>query len=96
MTKVDEIMELVEKRDIHIREWINWEGNRDEVAKSFLKAKEALRRGIESLAKDTERFNFLCDCENEQALDLLAENLGQREELIVLVDELIKEKHHDN
>ena len=52
---------------------------------------DELRTAIESLAKDAERFNFLCDCENEQALDLLANHVGQREELIALVDELIME-----
>lgn len=51
-----------------------------------------LRANIRKLKKDAERFNFLCDCDNEQALDLLANHVGQREDLIELVDELIKEK----
>ena len=61
-------------------------------AERIHKAKVLLRTSIESLVKDAERFNFLCDCENEQALDLLANHVGQREDLIELVDELIKEK----
>lgn len=41
---------------------------------------------------DAERFNFLCDCDNDQALDILCEALGKRDELIDLVDALIKER----
>jgi hypothetical protein len=40
---------------------------------------------------DVERFNFLCDCENESALDILAEQLGDRAGLTKMVDALIKE-----
>lgn len=52
----------------------------------------SIHANIRKLKKDAERFNFLCDCENEQALDLLANHVGHREDLIELVDELIKEK----
>jgi hypothetical protein len=40
---------------------------------------------------DTERFNFLCDCEDEGALDLLSEHLGDRGGLTKWVDALIEE-----
>ena len=93
---VDEIMELVHARDCTISYAERWDQGPawkvSEVRKALLKADSDLRTAIESLAKDAERFNFLCDCENEQALDLLANHVGQREDLIELVDELIKEK----
>lgn len=60
MTKFDEIMELVEKRDTHIRAGINWiDGpvwKREEIANGFTKANEALRTAIESLVKDAEQW----------------------------------------
>lgn len=40
---------------------------------------------------DAERFNFLCDCEDEYTLDILAEAVGRRIELTEIVDSLIKE-----
>jgi hypothetical protein len=40
---------------------------------------------------DTERFNFLCDCEDEGALNLLSEQLGDRGGLTKWVDALIEE-----
>ncbi len=40
---------------------------------------------------DTERFNFLCDCEDEGVLDMLAEKLGNRFGLTKWVDALIEE-----
>ncbi len=41
---------------------------------------------------DAERFNFLCDCDDESALDILAEQLGDRAGLTKMVDDLIKEQ----
>jgi hypothetical protein len=40
---------------------------------------------------DAERFNFLCDCKDWAALDILAERLGDRDGLTKKVDDLIKE-----
>jgi hypothetical protein len=40
---------------------------------------------------DAERFNFLCDCKDWAALDILAERLGDRDGLTKKVDALIKE-----
>ena len=80
MTKVDEIMELV----------FDYADQR-KYGRVGAANSNPVRSAIESLVKDAERFNFLCDCENEQALDLLANHVGQREDLIELVDELIKD-----
>jgi hypothetical protein len=46
----------------------------------------------ERVITDAERFNFLCDCENESALDILAEQLGVRDRLTKMIDDLIKEQ----
>jgi CheY-specific phosphatase CheX len=46
---------------------------------------------IKLVITDTERFNFLCDCQDDNALNILAEMLGNRAELTEMVDDLIKE-----
>jgi hypothetical protein len=49
----------------------------------------------ERVITDAERFNFLCDCKDWAALDMLAERLGDRAELTKMVDDLIKESQGD-
>lgn len=42
--------------------------------------------------RNAERYEFLCTCTDEFALDLLAERLGDRDGLNELVDALIAER----
>jgi CheY-specific phosphatase CheX len=41
---------------------------------------------------DAERYNFICDCEDENALNILSEMLGNRARLTKMVDDLINEQ----
>lgn len=45
----------------------------------------------ERLRVPAARYQFMATCQNEQALDLMAEKLGQDTELAILVDALIQE-----
>ena len=44
-----------------------------------------------ALRVDAKRWSFICDCNNDQALDLLSERVGQRAGLTELVDALVAE-----
>jgi hypothetical protein len=41
---------------------------------------------------DAERYNFICDCEDEDILDILSKLVGNRQELTEMVDDLINEQ----
>jgi len=46
---------------------------------------------INRVITDIERFNFLCDCQDENALNVMAEMLGNRAKLTEMIDDLIQE-----
>jgi hypothetical protein len=59
------------------------------------KTKKDLVLKNERVITDAERFNFLCDCSDGDALDILGEQLGDRDGLTKMVDDLIKESQGD-
>lgn len=51
----------------------------------------AMKAQRDALKLDAARFAYLCDCDYELTLDILAECLGQRDELTQLIDALMDE-----
>ena len=58
---------------------------------SLTAERDSLKEGLDALRADAERYRFICDCNNDQALDLLSERVGQRAGLTELVDALVAE-----
>lgn len=52
---------------------------------------EIITSRYEKLKLPAARYQFLATCKNEQALDIMAEELGKGHDLDVLVDALMKE-----